>query len=102
VTTLADLLDYIVGNLQVTPLMQDVHVTQTTQFSETQFGLKVRAGIAGGGLLYVRIYQNGDHVDYSYQVVRDDRPLMRWDKKEHFHELATHPHHFHSPGGRTE
>lgn len=52
-----------------------------------------------GDVLQVRVYHDGEHVDYSYQLLRASEPIMRWDNKEHFPEIASHPHHFHSPSG---
>ena len=102
IPTLADLLDFIVSTLQVSPLCQVVRVIRTDQFSDTQYGLKVRADLKAGGFLQVRLYRNGDRVDYSYQLVRGDKPVLRWDNKEHFPQIATHPHHFHGPAGKAE
>jgi hypothetical protein len=62
----------------------------------------VRAVLNSGATLQVRIYCNGSHIDYSYQLLRDGKPLLRWDNKEHFQEIATHPHHFHSYTGEVE
>jgi hypothetical protein len=29
-------------------------------------------------------------------------PVQRWDNKEHFPEIASHPHHFHNSAGEIE
>jgi hypothetical protein len=101
VTTLADLLSFVVTTLQTSQLCNEVHVLATHQFSDRQFALKVRASLTGGASLQVRLYRNGDHIDYAYHLVIADRPV-RWDNKEHFPSLSTHPHHFHSASGRVE
>lgn len=53
-------------------------------------------------VLQDRIYRHGDHTDYSYQLLRNTLALMRWDNKEHFPDIVTHPHHFHAPSGSVE
>lgn len=97
--TLADLLSYVVTALQRSGLCSAVRVLETQAFAARRFALKVRAELISGDVLQVRIYRHGDHVDYSYQLLRDTEPIMRWDNKEHFPELASHPHHFHSDTG---
>ncbi|HXV99146.1 MAG TPA: DUF6516 family protein, partial [Anaerolineae bacterium] len=69
---------------------------------EQQFALKVRAELADGSMLQVRLYHNGEHTDYAYQLVRNEEPILRWDNKEHFPTLPTYPHHFHSATGQVE
>ena len=64
--------------------------------------VKVRAELITGDALQIRIYCNGDHVDYSYQLLNGGLPVQRWDNKEHFPEIASHPHHFHSSTGEVE
>jgi hypothetical protein len=60
----------------------------------------VRAELVTGDTLQVRIYYNGGHVDYSYQLLRGAGLVMRWDNKEHFPEITTYPHHFHGSTGQ--
>lgn len=98
--TLADLLGYVVTALQKSGLCSAVRVLEAQSFSARQFALKTRAELVTGAVLQVRIYRNGDHVDYSYQLLREDGPVMRWDNKEHFPETASYPHHFHSTTGQ--
>ncbi len=98
--TLPDLLNYVVSALQRSHSCSAVRVLETQSFAARQFALKVRAELVTGDTLHVRIYHNGDHVDYSYQLLRDTRLGMRWDNKEHFPELASYPHHFHSAAGQ--
>jgi len=76
-----------------------VRVLDTQSFSARQYAIKMRAELSNGDVLQIRIYGNGGHVDYSYQLLRAGEPLMRWDNKEHFPEIASYPHHFHSPSG---
>jgi len=98
-TTLAEALSLVTTMLQGSPLCTGVHVVETHQFSDRQFALKVRAELTRGGALQVRLYYNDQHIDYAYQVYRGDQPLLRWDNKEHFPDLATQPHHFHTAVG---
>jgi hypothetical protein len=99
VNTLADLLSYVVTALQRSGFCSAVRVLETQAFSARRFALKIRAELVTGDVLQVRIYRNSEHVDYSYQLLRNSEPIMRWDNKEHFPEIASHPHHFHSPSG---
>jgi len=52
-------------------------------------------------LYRIRPYRNGDHIDYAYQFVLDE-PRARWDNKEHFPSIPSHPHHFHNADGKIE
>lgn len=97
--TLSGLLNFVVTTLQLWPRTGRVHILATEQFSSTQFAMKVRADLQSEDVLQVRIYYNKGHIDYAYQVIRADSPLIRWDNKEHFPALATYPHHFHSLSG---
>ncbi|MBI5712820.1 MAG: hypothetical protein HZC38_05270 [Chloroflexi bacterium] len=98
-TTSTELLTLVVTTLQTSEICRNVRVIETQQFSDEQFALKVRCEITTGGELQVRLYQNSEHVDYAYQLFQDEQPVIRWDNKEHFPEIATHPHHFHNPSG---
>lgn len=98
--TLPDVLNLVVTTLQLWPRTQHVHSITTEQFSATQFAIKVRADLKSGDVLQVRLYCNESHIDYAYQLIRRDAPLVRWDNKEHFPTLATYPHHFHSLSGQ--
>jgi len=100
-STFADVLSLVVTALQGWPLSHAVRVLETHQFSDRQFALKVRAELAAGGTLQVRLYRNGEHTDYAYQLIRGDESI-RWDNKEHFPSIASHPHHVHSASGRVE
>jgi hypothetical protein len=102
VNNLPDLLNFVVTSLQASSLCNAVQVLETHQFSERQFALKVRAEFVPGGTLQVRLYCNGEHTDYAYQLVRDEKSVLRWDNKEHFTSLASQPHHFHNPSGQVE
>lgn len=79
--TLADLLSYVVTALQRSGFCSAVRVLETQAFSARRFALKIRAELVTGDVLQVRIYRNGDHVDYSYQLLRNSEPIMRWDKQ---------------------
>ncbi|MDE3092146.1 MAG: hypothetical protein KGJ80_22455 [Chloroflexota bacterium] len=100
--TLADLLNLIVSTLQTSPLCAGVRVLETLQFSDTQFAFKVRADLKSGDVLQVRLYLNGEHTDYAFQLLRDDKPVVRWDNKEHFPSISSRPHHFHNASGQIE
>jgi len=99
VNVLAELLCFVVTELQAADTCGSVTVLETHTFSANQFAIKVRAELTTGDIFQVRIYCNNDHVDYSYQVFRDTAPLIRWDNKEHFPDIASHPHHFHTTPG---
>jgi hypothetical protein len=101
VNTLADWLSFVVTTLQTWPLCRTVHVVETHQFSDSQFALKVRAELTAGDTVQVRLYRNGEHTDYAYQLMCGDKSL-RWDNKEHFPSIPSHPHHFHTASGQVE
>jgi len=98
--TLADWLNFVVTTLQTWPLCRSVRVLETHQFSDRQFALKVRAELATGDALQVRLYHSGAHTDYSYHVYGGQS--VRWDNKEHFPSLPSYPHHFHNVLGQVE
>jgi hypothetical protein len=98
-TTLAEALNLLTTTLQGSPLCTSVRVVETHQFSDRQFALKVRAELAHGGALQVRLYYHDQHIDYAYQLFQADQPVLRWDNKEHFPDLVTQPHHFHAATG---
>lgn len=99
---LADLLNFVVTTLQESPVCQATHTLETQQFSDNQFAFKVRANIVDESDLQVRLYQNNEHTDYAYQWFRESQHLARWDNKEHFPDITTHPHHFHNADGNVE
>lgn len=99
-STLPELLNFVVTTLQLWSHTLHVHILSTEQFSITQFAVKVRAELTNDDILQVRIYYNEGHIDYAYQVIRANAPLVRWDNKEHFTALSTYPHHFHSQSGQ--
>ena len=99
---LADWLNFVVSVLQTSPLCQRVQIIETHPFSNRQFALKVRANLEGGHTLQVHLYRNFAYTDYAYQLFREDKPILRWDNKEHFPDLPSYPHHFHTPLGKVE
>jgi len=99
--TLSDWLEFVITTLQTWPHCHTVRILETQQFSERQYALKVRATLTSGGTLQVRLYRNGVHTDYAYHIVCGDQS-MRWDNKEHFPTLKSHPHHFHAIAGQVE
>jgi len=103
VNTLPQLLNFVMTTLQNSSLCSAVSIVSTKSYSNSQFIIKVRATMADGdNMLQVRFYCNGDHLDYAYQLVDGDTPLMRWDNKEHFPSLTSFPHHFHAENCRVE
>ena len=98
-SALSDWLEFVVTTLQTWPHCRNVRILETRQFSERQFALKVRALLIPGGTLQVRLYRNGTHIDYAYHVIYGDQ-VMRWDNKEHFPNLPSYPHHFHTAHGQ--
>ncbi len=99
--SLADLLNLVLTTLQSLPACRAVRVLETHQFSQQQVALKVRAELAHGGMLQVRLYRNGAHTDYAYHFLSGDQ-VLRWDNKEHFPGISSHPHHFHTAAGSVE
>jgi hypothetical protein len=102
VSTLASLLSDVVSVLQGSGYCGAVRVLETHAFSARQFALKVRAELVTDDELQIRVYRNGDHIDYSYQLLRGAQPIMRWDNIEHFPDIASHPHHFHCGTGEVQ
>ncbi len=100
--TLADLLTFVVSTLETWQLCVGVRVWETEQFSSDQFALKVRAQLKSGNVLQIRLYRNGAHTDYAYQLLVNEEPSFRWDNKEHFPSIGSHPHHFHVTPLQTE
>jgi len=93
---LAEALSFVVTTLQRSQLCTHAHVISTTSFSDSQFALKVRANLTDESVLQVRLYFNEEHVDYAYQLINNNKPIVRWDNKEHFPSIVTYPHHFHN------
>jgi hypothetical protein len=54
-TTLTELLTFVVTALQTSEICRDVRVIETQQFSDEQFAIKVRCEITTGGQLQVRL-----------------------------------------------
>jgi len=100
--TLADLLNLVVSTLQNFPHSKVVRVVETEDFSQRRFAFKVRAELVSGATLQVRLYYNQGHIDYAYQLVQNNQPVLRWDNKEHFPGISSYPHHFHTPTGKIE
>ena len=100
--TLAELLNFVTTALQSSPLCSAVRILETHQFSDSQFALKARAELTAGRTLQVRLYRNGSHTDYAYQLLHGNIPLVRWDNKEHFPDISSHPHHIHVATGQVE
>ena len=99
--TLPDLLSFVVTTLQAWPVCRAVRVMETARFSAHQFALKVRAELAAGDTLQVRLYRNGEYTDYAYHLARGEQSI-RWDNKEHFPSIPSYPHHFHNASGQVE
>lgn len=101
-SSLSELLAFLVTTLQESSQCRSVRVLETHPFSASQFALKVRANLFSGAVLQIRLYHNSGHFDYSYQLLRAGQPLLRWDNKEHFPDIPTFPHHFHAPTGEVQ
>jgi len=102
VTTLPSMLGALTAILQSHLICGRIAIIETREFSPDQFYFKVRAEFTEGYGFYgfqVRIYSNVGHVDYAYQLFREDRPILRWDNKEEFRSLDTYPHHYHDDQG---
>lgn len=95
---LSTLLAELVSLLENSGFCENTQITETSFFSTEQFAFKIRTTIFSFLSFQIRIYYNHGHCDYSYQVFEDE-PLCRWDNKEHFPEIKTFPHHYHSING---
>lgn len=98
-TSLVSLLSLVMAEIQANPLCRKAAIAETKEFSADQFFFKIRAEVTSTISLQVRMYYNRGHLDYSYQLF-SDVPLLRWDNKEDFPDLATFPHHHHDDQGR--
>lgn len=98
-TSLPALLGALTAILQAHPLCDRVASVETKEFAPDQFLFKVRAELAGGYHVQMRIYYNRAHIDYAYQLFIDI-PLLRWDNKEEFPYISTYPHHHHDEYGK--
>jgi hypothetical protein len=88
----------IVSLLNDSGFCEDTQILETSHFSSQQFAFKIRSTIFSTYFLQIRIYYNQGHYDYSYQIFGDE-PICRWDNKEHFADIKTFPHHYHSIEG---
>jgi len=84
--------------IQGHPLCISARIVELREFTPQQFFFKIRARLARNRRLQARIYYNKGHVDYAYQLFAH-YPLLRWDNKEEFPHLSTHPHHHHDAAG---
>jgi hypothetical protein len=89
------LLTELISLLDTSGLCDRTQIMETSIFSFEQFAFKIRTTIFSSYSFQIRIYFNEGYCDYSYQVYEKD-PLCRWDNKEHFPEIKTFPHHFHT------
>ena len=96
--SLSTLLAELVALLENCGFCENIRIVETAFFSATQFSCKIRATIFAALTLQIRLYYNHPHWDYAYQVF-DEEPLCRWDNKEHFPHLSSHPHHCHTREG---
>jgi len=96
--TMPALLGVVKAVLQAHPLCARVVVIETKEFSSEQFLFKLRADLLKDYKLQVRVYYNRGHIDYAYQLFTSV-PVLRWDNKEEFRDLATFPHHHHDEEG---
>jgi len=98
VTSLPSLLGALSAALQAHPLCKRVAEIETREFAADQFIFKIRAEFTHKTSFQARIYFNRGHIDYAYQLFADV-PLLRWDNKEEFCAVETHPHHHHAAQG---
>lgn len=98
-TTLAATLGALTAILQSHPLCEQTAIIETREFSPDQFYFKVRTNLPREYRLQVRVYSNHGHVDYAYQLFKEEAPILRWDNKEEFRTLETYPHHHHDDWG---
>lgn len=97
-STLSTMLAELVLILENSGFCDNPQITETSFFSTDQFAFKIRTAIFSSFSFQIRIYYNKGHCDYSYQVFAE-KPLCRWDNKEHFPEIKTFPHHCHAIDG---
>jgi len=96
------MLGALMAILQSHPLCERTAIVETREFSPDQFYFKLRAELPQGYKFQVRVYSNGSHVDYAYQLFKEDSPVLRWDNKEEFRSLKTYPHHHHDDRGNIQ
>ena len=97
-TSLPSLLGALSAALQAHPLCKRGTAIETREFAADQFIFKIRAEFTHKTSFQARIYFNRGHIDYAYQLFADV-PLLRWDNKEEFRAVETHPHHHHDAQG---
>lgn len=88
--------EVILTQLRQSHLCLSVRIVEPDNFAPGKFFFKLRAELVDGYNFQVRIYANGTHIDYSYQLFRETH-LLRWDNKEEYPHLRTFPHHHHLP-----
>lgn len=96
--TSSHLLASLLAALESSSICSNTSIEEIQEFSSEQFLIKLRTSLKQILKLQIRIYKNYLHIDYSYQVY-DHSPVMRWDNAEHFPDIPTYPHHFHSEEG---
>ncbi len=97
-STLAELLSWVVSQLQSWERVVAIQTLEAEAFSADQFHFKVRAHLNTPFQFQVRFYYNRGHLDYAYQLFAD-APILRWDNKEDAGPLPSAPHHFHTALG---
>ena len=97
-STVSALLAELISVLETSGFCENTEIAETSFFSTEQFAFKIKTTLFSSLSLQIRIYYNHGHYDYSYQVF-DEKPLCRWDNKEHFPDLTTFPHHYHTKDG---
>lgn len=88
----------IVSILNESGFCDDIQILETSQFSSKQYAFKIRTIVFSLYFFQIRIYYNQGYCDYSYQIFGDE-PICRWDNKEHFADIKTFPHHYHTIEG---
>ena len=100
--SLPALLGALTAILQSHHLCERTTIVETREFSSDRFYFKVRAELPRGYRIQARVYSNLDHIDYAYQLFKEEAPILRWDNKEEFRTLKTYPHHHHDDRGNIQ
>jgi len=88
--------DQILRFLQRSSIVTAPEIVELTIYGENQFRMKIRGKVEGGLTFQVWLNHNPRRTRYSYQLLRQEKPLLRWDNAPHHPEVSDNfPHHFH-------
>lgn len=99
IPTMLALLSQIRAIIEYSAICQAITLIENREFSPQQYVLKLHIALINEYLLQIRFYVNRLHIDYAYQLFSHE-PLIRWDNKEEYPSLSSHPHHFHNTKGQ--